>query len=97
MKVLLAATLTAIYLCILWGPSFLVAQKLRRAGDSTAFRCLRILLPSQLIATAVLWVIADATGLRNPAGLLAAITIAISVSGAAAFALLKFASGPRPR
>jgi len=50
-----------------------------------------------LIATLALVVLADAAGLGNPAGLLVAATLLVSIAGAAAFAVLRFAFGSRSR
>jgi hypothetical protein len=97
LKILLLAILAAAFLFILWGPAFLVARRFRRSGDAAAFRWLRFIWPAQLIATLALVVLADAAGLGNPAGLLVAATLLVSIAGAAAFAVLRFAFGFRSR
>lgn len=97
MKILLFAILAAVFFGILWGPAFVVARKLRRGGDGASFRWLRIVWPTQLIATLALVVLADAAGLGNPAGLMVAVTLGVSVSGAAILALFRFAFGARFR
>jgi hypothetical protein len=88
MKLIFAAVLAAAYLCILCGPSFFVARQAQRSGYPLAWRALRLICPSQLVATFSLLFAADALGLKNPAGLLVATTLATSLGGAAICKLL---------
>lgn len=88
MKILFAAAAAAVYLCVLWGPAFLVARQSQRAGNRRALHALRFICPSQLVATFALLFVADAIGLKNPAGLFVALTAATSLAGAAACKLL---------
>lgn len=93
MKVLFIAIVVAVFLCILWGPAFVVARKLQRKGDAAAFRWLRVIFPSQLLATGVLVFIADEIGLANPAVLLVGITCGVAAIGAFALATLRYLIG----
>lgn len=88
MKLLFAAVGAAVYLAILWGPAFLVARQLQRAGNPSALRALRFIWPSQLVVTFVLLFTADTIGLQNPAGLFVAATALASLAGAAVCKLL---------
>jgi hypothetical protein len=88
MKLLFSVLLAAVYLCLLWGPSYLVARARQRAGQRSAFRPLRLILPTQLVLTFALLLVADEIGVPNPAGLFAAVTAALSLAGALACKLL---------
>jgi hypothetical protein len=87
MKLLLAVLLAAIYLSLLWGPAIAVARKAGRHDTAFAYRCLRIILPLQVVSTVVLLVLAEMAGWHNPAGLMALATLGVSAGGAAAMAL----------
>lgn len=82
MKILFVTVLLAVLLSLLWAPVCLVAWKLSRQGDVTVLRGLRIILPGQLVAVVVLAFLADAIGLKNPAGLIIALVIGVSLLGA---------------
>jgi len=82
MKILIALVLVAVFLGVLWAPVWLVARKFRMGSDALALRSLRFILPGQLIAVVVLAFLADAIGLRNPAGLVVAIVFGVSFVGA---------------
>ena len=97
MKAVLIVVLVALYLCLLWGPALWVGRKLWRAGHAAALLHLRKVLPAQLVATVVLLLVADAAGLQNPIGLLIAITLAVSIAGAALYAVMMFFKGARLR
>lgn len=82
MKILFALALIAVFLGVLWVPVWLVARKFHMGSCALAPRPLRFILPGQLIAVLVLAFLADAIGLRNPAGLLVAIVFGVSIAGA---------------
>lgn len=88
MKVLFALVIAGTYLFILWGPAYYTARKYLRVGHPSAFRALRFILPTQVVATVSLSFAAEEIGLRNPAGLLVAFTLASSAAGALACKLL---------
>lgn len=88
MRVLIAVASAAFYLSFLWGPALLVARQAQRRGNASALRALRFIWPTQLVATFALVLVADAGGLKNPAGLFVASTAASSVAGAAVCKLL---------
>ncbi|MGV7206698.1 hypothetical protein ACLB1G_02460 [Oxalobacteraceae bacterium A2-2] len=83
MRIVLAAMVAVLYLCLLWGPALWLARRRWRRGDYRVLGRLRVLLPAQLVATVVLAVAADAAGLHNPAGIIAALSVAASLLGAA--------------
>ncbi|GGY81358.1 hypothetical protein ACFFTM_07500 [Pseudoduganella plicata] len=82
MKLLHALILIAAFLCIVWGPSVMVARRLRRRGDDSAMRALRFVLPAQLIVVLSLAVGAELLEASNPAALLVAVVAATSALGA---------------
>ncbi|MFA9215990.1 MAG: hypothetical protein ACEQSK_02690 [Sphingomonadaceae bacterium] len=79
---MLLAVLALLYLGLLWGPALLVARRLQRERALPMLGWLRAILPGQLVLTVLLLVLADALGLRNPAGLLALVTVGVSALGA---------------
>jgi hypothetical protein len=82
MRLLLIAFATLVFLGVLWGPAFALALRYWRRGDARAFGSLRYLCPAQLLATVALAFGADAFGYRQPAAVLAGITLCVGVCGA---------------
>jgi hypothetical protein len=82
MRLLLIAVATLVFLGALWGPAFALALHYYRHGDARSFRQLRYLYPAQLMVTVVLAFAADVFGFRQPAALLAGITLCVGACGA---------------
>jgi len=89
MKILITFVLIVAFLGGLWGPAWYIAKKLTKGGDTHAMRSLRVIFPSQLIAVVLLAFLADAVGLRNPAGLLVTIVCSVSLTGAGALFIFR--------
>ena len=88
MKLLHALILLAAFLCIVWGPAVVVARRLGRRGEYAAWRCLRFVLPAQLIVVLSLAVAGEFIDVPNPAAMLVAAIAATSALGAAALVAL---------
>lgn len=89
MRLLLIAIATLVFLGVLWGPAFALALRYWRRGDARAFGQLRYLYPPQLLITVGLAFGADVFGYRQPAALLAGITLAVGLCGAGLLFLVR--------
>lgn len=89
MKALLALVLGAMYLSILWGPTYYLARRLNPAWHPARYHLLRFILPVQLVITGALLMAAESADIDNHAGLFVLITAAVSVAGAAVFLLVR--------
>lgn len=89
MRLLLIAFATLVFLGVLWGPAFALALRYWRRGDARAFRQLRYLYPAQLMTTVALAFGADVFGFRQPAALLAGITLLVGALGAGLLFLMR--------
>ena len=76
------------FLLVLWGPPLMVARKFWLRENPWAFRNLRFVLPAQLITAVVLAFVAEFSGLRNPAAVMAGCTVLVGVLGAGLLSLL---------
>jgi len=90
MRLLLIAIATLVFLGVLWGPAFALALRYYRRGDASLFRQLRYLYPAQLLVTVVLAFAADVFGFRQPAALLAGITLCVGACGAGLLFVLRW-------
>ena len=90
-KLILTCAVLALLFCLLCGPVLYVALRFRRAGDVAALRPLRYVWLAQLALASVLIFVADGLGLRNPLGIVLAVIFAVSLGGAAVFALWRIA------
>jgi hypothetical protein len=97
MRILLIAFAVLVFLGVLWGPPLVVARKFWLRNNSYAFRQLRFVLPAQLMAAVVLAFTAEVLGLRQPAALMAGVTVAVGALGAGALALFAYWMGRRAR
>ncbi|MFC5551240.1 hypothetical protein [Massilia aerilata] len=86
-KLILTVAVVALLFCLLCGPVFYVALRFRRGGDVAALRPLRHVWLAQLALACVLIFVADSMGFMNPLGIVLAIVFAVSLGGAALFAL----------
>jgi len=86
-KLILTIAVVALLFCLLCGPVFYVALRFRRGGDMAALRPLRYVWLAQLALAAVLVFVADDARLGNPVGVMLGIATAVSLGGAALFAL----------
>ncbi|MBV7537872.1 hypothetical protein KW842_19050 [Duganella sp. sic0402] len=82
MRLLLIAVAALVFLGALWGPAFALALHYYKLGDASPLRQLRFLYPAQLLVTVVLAFAADVFGFRQPAALLAGITLCVGACGA---------------
>jgi len=89
MKILITFVLIVTFLGVLWSPAWWIAKKLTTRGDTHAVSALRVIFPCQLIAVVLLAFLADAVGLRNPAGLVVAIVCSVSLIGAGALFIFR--------
>lgn len=90
MRLLLIAVATLAFLGALWGPAFALALHYYKRGDASLFHQLRFLYPAQLLVTVVLAFGADVFGFRQPAALLAGITLCVGACGAGLLFLLRW-------
>ena len=90
-KLILSCVAVALLFCLLCGPVLYVALRFRRGGDGAALRPLRYVWLAQLALASVLIFVADGIGLRNPLGIVLAVIFAVSLGGAAVFALWRIA------
>ena len=81
MTILFVASLAMIALCVLWLPTYSLALLLRNLGAPQPFADLRVILPLQLLAAAVLITLAAAFGLPNPAAYALTILLVLSLAG----------------
>jgi len=79
---------------ILWLPPVLCARVLKYRLGVEMSRLLWLVLPSQLLLTIGLVLLAQYTGLLNPAGYVLGITVLVSFGGAIAVALGHRAANP---
>ena len=86
-KLILTIAVVALLFCLLCGPVLHVALRFRRGGDVAALRPLRYVWLAQLALAAVLVFVADDARLGNPVGVMLGIATAVSLGGAALFAL----------
>ena len=86
-KLILTCVVLALLFCLLCGPVFYVAFRFWQGGDAAALRPLRGVWLAQLAVASALIFMADEIGLRNPIGYVLAIISAVSLAGAAIFAL----------
>jgi hypothetical protein len=84
MRLLQLLLTVAIFLAVLCAPVFLVARGLYRRGYPRAMRCLRVIVPLQVIVSLGAIVLADAYGHWGLAGVIVVVTTATSALGAAA-------------
>jgi hypothetical protein len=87
LKLILTLAVLALLFCLLCGPVLYVALRFRRGGDAAALRPLRYVWMAQLALACVLIFVADSIGFTNPLGIVLAIVFAVSLGGAALFAL----------
>ena len=90
-RLLLAVVFLFALFVVLCGPVFAVALRLKRAGDRGVMRQLRPVWLVQIVSAGALVLGADATGLANPGGWMAAIFAGVSLAGAALFAAWRVA------
>jgi hypothetical protein len=97
MRILLIAFAVLVFLGVLWGPPLAVARQFWLRENPYAFRQLRFVLPAQLMVAVVLAFAAEVAGLRQPAAMMAGITVAVGALGAGVLALLGYWMGRRLR
>jgi uncharacterized membrane protein len=97
MRILLIVLAVLVFLGVLWGPPLVVARQFWLRNNPYAFRQLRFVLPAQLLVAVVLAFAAEVLGLRQPAAVMAGVTVAVGALGAAALALLGYLLGRRAR
>jgi hypothetical protein len=86
-RLILTLLALAVLFCLLCGPVAWVALRLWKRGDLDAFRPLRAVWIAQVALASALVFGADSLGLTNPMGWMVAIVFAVSLGGAALFAL----------
>ncbi|SDF59290.1 hypothetical protein SAMN05428966_117102 [Massilia sp. PDC64] len=90
-RLILTLLALAVLFCLLCGPVTWVALRLWKRGDLEAFRPLRAVWIGQVALACGLVFALDSygsgLGLRNPMGCMVAIMFAVSLGGAALFAL----------
>ena len=86
-RLILTLLALAVLFCLLCGPVTWVALRLWKRGDLDAFRPLRAVWIAQVALASALIFAADSLGLTNPMGWMVAIVFAVSLGGAALFAL----------
>ena len=86
-RLILSLLAIAVLFCLLCGPVTWVALRLWRRGDLGAFRPLRGVWLAQVALACALVFAADSAGLPNPMGWVVAIVLAVSLGGAALFAV----------
>lgn len=83
MRLLQMILIVAIVLAVLCGPVMLVARNLARRGYPAARRCLRVIVPVQLIVALGTIVLADSYVEQHLPLLIVVVTLAVSALGAA--------------
>jgi hypothetical protein len=96
-KLILTCAVLALLFCLLCGPVLYVALRFGRRGDVAALRPLRYVWLAQVALACVLIFVADGVGYPNPLGVMLAIIIAVSLGGAALYALWRLALRFVPR
>jgi len=90
-RLLLAAIFLLALFVVLCGPVFAVALRFKRAGDRGVMRPLPRVWLAQIVIAGSLVFAADAGGLANPGGWMAAVFAGVSLAGAAVFAAWRLA------
>ena len=85
-RLILALLFVAVLFVLLCGPVLAVALRLRRRGDGGALRPLRAVWLVQVVVAGGLVFAADALGLHNPAGCVAAVIAGVGLGGAGLYA-----------
>ena len=83
MRVLQLILVVVIFLAVLCGPAVLVARRLYRRGYPRAPRCLRVIVPLQIIVALGVIVLAEELGRYHLPALIVGVTVAASAAGAA--------------
>ena len=96
-RLILTLLALAVLFCLLCGPVTWVALRLWKRGDLEAFRPLRAVWVAQVALASALIFAADSLGLTNPMGWMVAIVFAVSLGGAALFALWRTMAQMRVR
>jgi hypothetical protein len=97
MRILLILLAVVVFLGVLWGPALVVARQFWLRENPYAFRQLRFVLPAQLMVAVVLAFAAEVAGLRQPAAIMAGVTVAVGALGAGVLGLLASWLGRRVR
>lgn len=84
MRLLQLILIVAVFLAVLCGPVLLVARNLYRRGYPRAPRCLRVIVPLQLIVALGTIVLADEYAEHHLPLMIVAVTAIVSVLGALA-------------
>ncbi|MFS2217323.1 hypothetical protein ACCD08_22695 [Telluria sp. Tellsp104] len=96
-RLILTLLALAVLFCLLCGPVTWVALRLWKRGDLEAFRPLRAVWIAQVALASALVFGADSLGLANPMGWMVAIVFAVSLGGAALFALWRMMARAKVR
>lgn len=83
MRIVILAVAVLAFLTVLWGPVLYLANRFLAQGVYGLYGLLRRLLPAQLVAAIVLTVAADCMDRWSLGTVIAAVTLAVSASGAA--------------
>ena len=86
-RLILTLLALALLFCLLCGPVTWVALRLWKRGDLAAFRPLRAVWIAQVALACGLVFAADSVGATNPMAWMVAIVLAVSLGGAALFAV----------
>jgi hypothetical protein len=96
-RLILTLLALAVLFCLLCGPVAWVALRLWKRGDLDAFRPLRAVWIAQVALASALVFGADSLGLANPMGWMVALVFAVSLGGAALFALWRMMARAKVR
>ncbi|WP_413672628.1 hypothetical protein ACEN9H_26240 [Massilia cellulosiltytica] len=96
-RLILTLLALAVLFCLLCGPVTWVALRLWKRGDLEAFRPLRAVWIAQVALASALVFGADSLGLANPMGWMVALVFAVSLGGAALFALWRMMARAKVR
>jgi hypothetical protein len=86
-RLILAVLFLAVLFVLLCGPVLAVALRLRRRGDATALRSLRVVWVIEVGVASAMMFAADAAGIPDPVVWILGIIAGVGLAGAALFAM----------